>query len=153
MAHNIQNPGFKIIEHPADTGIAVYALSVEGLFQIAAEGMFSIICDTKSVGTDLKKNITIRDDSEIKLDDLLILWLEKLLYIHETSRILFSKFEIKKIKSGQGTTLLKAAIYGEKIDLKKHEAFISIKAPTYHKLNVSYNASGKYWSGYVIFDV
>jgi SHS2 domain-containing protein len=153
VPHIIKNPGFKIIEHPADTGMAICASSIENLFEVAAEGMFSIICDTKSVGLKLKRNITIRYESELKFDDLLILWLEKLLYIHETSRILFSKFEIKNLKSGQGMTSLKADIYGEKIDLKKHKVFISIKSPTYHKLEVSYDAFGKCWFGHVIFDV
>ena len=153
MSNNIRNPGFKIIEHPSDTGIAIYAVDIEGLFEIAAEGMFSIICDTKSVGHELKKSVKLKEASELNFDDLLILWLEKLLYIHETAGILFSKFEIKKLKVGQGMSVLDADIYGEKIDLKKHEVFISIKAPTYHKLKVSCNASGKRWSGQVIFDV
>jgi len=153
MAHNMKNPGFKIIEHSADTGIAVYALSIESLFEIAAEGMFSIICDTKSVGPELKKSVILRAASGLKLDDLLVLWLEKLLYIHETSRILFSGFEIKKLKVGKGGALLKADIYGEKIDLRKHRVFIAIKSPTYHKLKVIYDDCQKCWCGQVIFDV
>ena len=153
MGYNMENPGFKIIEHPADTGIEVYAANIEGLFEIAAEGMFSIICKTKGVGHELKKIIKLRETSEFGFDDLLILWLEKLLYIHETSRMLFSKFEIKKLKIGQGMSILDAVIYGEKINLKKHEVFISIKAPTYHKLKVSCDASGERWRGRVIFDV
>jgi SHS2 domain-containing protein len=153
MSYNMENPGFKIIDHPADTGIEIYAANIEGLFEIAAEGMFSIICRTESVGHGLKKTIKLREVSELKFDDLLILWLEKLLYIHETSLMLFSKFEIKKLKIGQGVSKLNAVIYGEKINLKKHEVFISIKAPTYHKLKVTCNASGEQWWGQVIFDV
>jgi SHS2 domain-containing protein len=153
MAYNMKNSGFNIIEHPADTGIEVYATNIEGLFEIAAEGMFSIICRTEGVGHELKKVIKLREASELKFDDLLVLWLEKLLYIHETSRVLFSKFEIKKLKIGQGISMLDAVIYGEKINLKKHEVFISIKAPTYHKLKVSCDTSGGRWWGRVIFDV
>jgi SHS2 domain-containing protein len=153
MLYNNQNPGFKIIEHPADTGIEVEAANIEDLFEIAAEGMFSIICRTESVGHVLKKTIKLREVSVLKYDDLLILWLEKLLYIHETSLMLFSKFEIKKLKIGQGMSRLDAIIYGEKINLEKHEVFISIKAPTYHKLKVSCDTSGEHWSGRVIFDV
>jgi SHS2 domain-containing protein len=150
---NTQNPGFKIVEHPADIGIAAHALSIEGLFEVAAEGMFSIICDTESIGTKLRKIVALREDSELKLDDLLILWLEKLLYIHETSGILFSKFEIKELKIGHGITLLKASVYGEKIDFEKHKVFTAIKSPTYHKLNVSFDSSEKRWRALVIFDV
>ena len=153
MQYNNQNPGFRIVEHPADTGIEVYAANIEGLFEIAAEGMFSIMCRTEGVGHELKKSIKLREASEIQLDDLLILWLEKLLYVHETTRTLFSKFEIKKLKIGQGMSILDAVIYGEKINMKKHELFISIKAPTYHKLKVSCDTSGGRWRGKVIFDV
>jgi SHS2 domain-containing protein len=153
MHHKTLNSGFRIIEHPSDIGIAAYASSLEGLFEIAAEGMFSIICKTKDVGQVLKKSITIKADTELRLDDLLVLWLERLLYIHETSHVLFTKFEIIKLKMGRGITLLRAIAYGEKIDLKRHEVFISIKAPTYHDLKVSYDDSGRFWSGQVIFDV
>jgi len=153
MSYELENPRFKIIDHPADTGIEIYAASIESLFEIAAEGMFSIICRAESVGHGLRKTIKIREVSELKFDDLLILWLEKLLYIHETSLMLFSKFEIKNLNIGQGMSRLDAIIYGEKINLKKHEVFISIKAPTYHKLKVSCDESGEHWSGRVIFDV
>jgi SHS2 domain-containing protein len=153
MSYYLENPGFKIIEHPADTGIEIYAASIESLFEIAAQGMFSIICRTESVGHGLRKTIKLREISVPKFDDLLILWLEKLLYIHETSLMLFSKFEIKNLKIGQGMSRLDAIIYGEKINLEKHEVFISIKAPTYHKLKVSCDSTGEHWSGRVIFDV
>ncbi len=153
MEYNSQVPGFKIIEHPADTGIVFNAANVESLFEIAAAGMFSIICDTESVGQGLRKTVKIKQGPKLGLDDLLISWLEKLLYIHETVGMLFSKFEIKRLNAGQGISVLDADIYGEKIDLEKHKVYISIKAPTYHKLKVYYDASGKYWSGQVIFDV
>jgi SHS2 domain-containing protein len=153
MAHDMEIPGFKIIEHSADTGIEVYAANIEDLFEIAAEGMFSIICRTESVEHKLRKTIKLREASAFKFDDLLILWLEKLLYVHETSLMLFSKFEIKNLEIGQGMSRLDAIIYGEKINLKKQEVLISIKAPTYHKLKVSCDASGEHWSGRVIFDV
>jgi SHS2 domain-containing protein len=153
MLYKTENPGFKIIEHPADTGIEIYAANVEDLFEIAAEGMFSIICETEGVGNEVRKTIKLREAKELKFDDLLILWLEKLLYVHETCLMLFSKFEVKKLMIGQGMSRLDAIIYGEKINLKKHEVFISIKAPTYHKLKVSCDSTGEHWSGRVIFDV
>ena len=40
---------FEILEHPSDTGLKVYAGTAEELFEICAEGMFSIICKLEKV--------------------------------------------------------------------------------------------------------
>lgn len=146
----MQKPGFKRIEHLSDTGIEFHGDSPERLFENAAKGMFSIITDTRNISKKKVLNISILVDHN-SLEDLLILWLEKLIYHFETSEMVFSNFEIRKISRSKKGYRLDAKIMGENIIRNKHDIRIGIKAPTYHQLTVK--DTGQKWRGRVIFDI
>jgi SHS2 domain-containing protein len=146
----LQKSGFKRVEHLSDTGIEFYGNSPERLFENAAMGMFSIIIDRDGVVSRDKIRISIVIDQD-SLEDLLILWLEKIIYHFETASMVFAVFNINSIiRSGQGC-ILKAEIRGENFDGKRHVIKTGIKAPTYHQLKVKKN--GQKWWGRVIFDI
>jgi len=146
----LNKKGFTNVEHLSDTGIEFYGDSLEKLFENAARGMFSIIINIDSVTLRDKIKISLTNDSD-DLEDLLILWLERLIYYFETESTVFAGFEVKKIKRcGQGYKM-DAEIMGEKFDSGRHEIKIGIKAPTYHQLAVK-NMGQKWW-GRVIFDI
>jgi SHS2 domain-containing protein len=86
-------------------------------------------------------------------EDLLISWLEKLLYWHEVDNILFEGFEVKSIRKKNGDVELSAEVSGEKIDLERHIIKTAIKAPTYHMLEIKKDGRYYNWKGRVIFDV
>jgi len=158
--NNRNNRKFTIIEHLSDIGIRVYAGSLEELFENAALGMFSIMCDLKTVKLVEKRRIEIKESSlksvKIGLEDLLVIWLEKLLYTYEVKKMLFSKFYIIRLINTDFRKLIEAEAYGEKIDFKRHELIIAVKAPTYHMLElktVSDKKLGYSWFAQVIFDV
>ena len=153
MAYKKTKEGFYTIEHQADIGLAIFARSLENFFEFAAEGMFSIICDIAGIEQRLKKVVRINEGHGMAPCDLLVLWLEKLLYIHETGSMLFSGFKIKKLEIKSGSVRLEALALGERIDFKKHTLHTSVKAPTYHKLEVSRDTESGLWSGQIIFDV
>jgi SHS2 domain-containing protein len=146
----LRKSGFKRVEHLSDTGIEFYGNSSERLFENAAMGMFSIIIDIDSVVSRDKIRISIAIDHD-SLEDLLILWLEKIIYHFETASMVFAAFNVNSIiRSGKGYRL-EAEIIGENFDDKRHVVKIGIKAPTYHQLEVKKN--GQKWWGRVIFDI
>ncbi len=146
----MQEPGFKRVEHLSDTGIEFYGDKLEKLFENAAMGMFSIIIDIDSVAGKDKIKVNIITDYD-NLDDLLVLWLEKIIYHFETASMVFAVFKVDSVKrSGQGYRL-KAEMVGENFDSGRHEIKIGIKAPTYHQLKIKNN--GQKWWGRVIFDI
>ena len=146
----MQRSGFKRIDHLSDTGIEFYGNKLEKLFENAAVGMFSIITDIESVIGKDKINVNIITDYN-DLEDLLILWLEKIIYHFETADMVFAVFKVDSVKrSGQGYKL-EAEIMGEKFDSSRHKIKIGIKAPTYHQLKIKNN--GQKWWGRVIFDI
>ncbi len=146
---------FKYTDHPSDIGIEFYGDSMEELFENAAAGMFSIITDPGKVDPVIKRSMVI-SRSKISSEDLLILWLEELLFIFDTENILFSGFTVSSISSPAGSKsgrfVLKATAGGEKADPLKHDIKVGIKAPTYHGLEII-KKGGKRWTGRVVFDV
>ncbi|MBM3705393.1 MAG: archease [Actinobacteria bacterium] len=144
---------YEILEHPSDVGLKVYAGTIGGLFEICAEGMFSIICRLEKVEKSETRSVSLFENNEMRLDEFMILWLDKLLYLHEVESMLFSSFRVLKLEVGNGISGLDAEVNGEKINLLKHELHISIKAPTYHMLQVKKDCSTGLWTGQVIFDV
>ena len=119
---------YEEIEHTADVGIRAYGHSLNELFANAAEGMFSLIADLKTVRPvgEVQVRVTAGD-----APTLLLRWLSDLLYVHETQHFLFCAFD----PSVRGTSLDGVA-QGEAIDKKRHELKLVIKAVTRHKLSV-----------------
>lgn len=160
--------GFEIIDHPSDTGIRVAARTVERLFELAASGMFSLMTAIENIKPFVSKNLRIVREPGLKIEDLFIIWLEELLYIYEVQELLLSEFKVFRVKAGDygynrdgepesknssRHSCVEAKISGEKIDLRRHDILVSIKAPTYHMLEVVKDSNSGLWKGQVIFDV
>ncbi len=119
---------YEEIEHTADVGIRAYGRTASEIFAAAAEGMFSLIADPANV--EPKGEVEIRLTAE-DLPKLLVAWLSELLFLHETQRLLFSRFDVRV----RGRSL-RAHVRGESIDKSRHELKLAIKAVTYHRLSV-----------------
>jgi SHS2 domain-containing protein len=152
MKSKIVNKKYRYIEHLSDIGLEFFGNTIEELFENAGEGMFSIICDLKKVRSLDKRRVRISQQSG-SFEDLLISWLEKLLYWHEVDNILFGVFEVKSIYKKNGDMELSAEISGEKIDLDRHIVKTAVKAPTYHMLEIKKDEKHCNWRGRIIFDV
>ena len=144
---------FVQIDHLSDIGIEAYGSSKEELFENEALGMFSIMCDLTNIKQIKRKKIFIKAEEIMELEDFLLLWLEKLLYIYEVEKMLFSRFDISRIENKNSYKSISAVIYGEKIDLGRHELRTAIKEPTYHKLYLKKDENTGIWIARVIFDV
>ena len=121
--------GFEIIDHTADVAIAAYGADMKKAFSNAAVGMFSIMTDIKKVNETVARDVEVTAD---ELKDLLVSWLNELLFICEVEKTLFKRFEISELNE----TRMLAKCYGEKINLKRHKFKAEIKAATYHMLEI-----------------
>ena len=88
---------FKFIEHTADVGVIAYGKDLKELFSNAAYGMFNIITDIKKIrNAELKiKNLKLKAYNS---EELLVAWLNELLYQYNIKRVIFSQFKIQKLK-------------------------------------------------------
>ena len=120
---------FEIIEHTADIGIAAYGNDLKKAFANAAYGLFSLMVDLKDVSDTLCREVKITAESQ---EDLLVAWLNELLYIFEVENVLFGRFRIDEFTE----TRLRSKCYGELIDPARHKIKMGVKATTYHMLKI-----------------
>jgi SHS2 domain-containing protein len=130
--------------HPADMGIRGIGPTIEASFEQAGLALTAIIADLQTIEPKEKAEINCEEqDNEI----LFVSWLNALLYVMATRKMLFSRFEIK-INNGQ----LNAKAWGEKLNVKKHKPTVEVKAATYADLKVVKNREDK-WIAQCIVDV
>ena len=132
------------IEHTADIGVRCKAPTLERLFECAARAMFELIVSLDSVEPAESVPVAVNAAS---LEELFVTWLEELLYVWESKRILLSSFAVRKISSGS----LEAEVAGEAYNAGRHDLQSEIKAATYHGLQIERKQDG--WEVQVIFDV
>jgi SHS2 domain-containing protein len=132
------------IEHTADTGLRCKAPTLEGLFECAARGMFEIIVSLDTVSPTESVPVSLE---AANLEELFVGWLEELLYIWESRRMLFSKFTVRSVKPRS----LEGEVAGEAYDPKRHELQSEIKTATSHDLRIEQKGDG--WEVQVIFDL
>jgi len=134
---------YELIEHTADVGIKVRAKDLKELFRKTALSMFDIIAKPKQEsGASKEIQIKLKTDDS---DELLITWLNELLFLSATKELIFFDFNINKLEN----TNLEAIVTGR--DIKNYQMNAEIKAATYHELKIEKIKSG--WEAQVIFDV
>jgi len=135
---------YRIIEHTADIGIVVEAGDLSGIFVNAAIAMFDIIAQRHepSQPTSLEKiNIVL---SSQKADELLVQWLNELLYLSATRGLIFVKFLVNRLDEHN----LDITAFGE--DKRYYQFKTEIKAATYNDLELRQGESS--YTAKVIFD-
>lgn len=135
--------GFQIIDHTADYGLEVHAGTIEGIFEQAARGMYSLITDVSRV--ENKKSIEIEVDGD-DIESLLVDFLNELLFYTDTEGFL-----LQECKVSLSDNNLKAACKGENYDSSRHELVEAVKAATYHMLEIRKENKG--FKATIIFDV
>jgi SHS2 domain-containing protein len=129
----------------ADSAFEAEGESLEELFEACAQATFEVMSDTQTVEAKKKEEIELKSEN---LDELLFNWLAELIYLKDFKTMFFSKYEIK-IEKPNGYKL-KASVWGEPINVKKHKVKIDVKAVTYHHLEVK--KTGNQWIAKVILD-
>jgi len=139
---------FEILEHTADIGMIVYGKNKREIFVNIAKGMFNIIVgdDSNLINNNFSCKVTLKAEG---LEDLLVAWLNELLYISETKLVILNKFKIKELSNFQ----IKAEVEGIKINPPSVKIEKEIKATTYHRLEIKKDEESGLWSAQVIFDV
>ena len=117
---------YKLLEHTADAMVEAYGEDLGERFGNAAYAMFDLMTDVSRVKPKGEVEIKLKAESR---EQLLVDFLQELLFLHETEDLILSKFEVKT--DGRD---LDARVWGEKFDEKRHSKHAVVKAITYHKL-------------------
>jgi SHS2 domain-containing protein len=120
---------FRTIDHTADIGLLVWGDSREALFENAAAGLFHLLYPGMRGGGRLGRRHEW-ELSERNLEELLVEWLRRLLYLHQDEGLFLSDF---KVDLGGGPRL-SAGCLGRPADRSGGQ--YDIKLVTYHGLEI-----------------
>lgn len=130
--------------HDADIGVRGSGASKEEAFEQAVVALTAVVADLHTVvPTEVVEVSCDAPDDELLFVD----WLNALVFEMATRRMLFSRFEVHI--SGQH---LHAIIWGEAIDLARHQPAVEVKGATYTALSVTPDESGT-WRAQCVVDV
>jgi SHS2 domain-containing protein len=135
---------FELIDHTADIGIIAYGNTLAELFENAAYGLFSVIIEIDMVEPKERYKIYVNAMDE---EELLISWLNELIYFWEVKRVLGSMFKVNIISNSS----LEGELYGEVFNPKKHRIEHIVKAVTYYNFKLTREEKG--WRAQVILDI
>lgn len=125
---------YKILDHTADIMFEVYGKTLNELFTNAAIATFDVMVKRSSIASKIKKEINLENKDPEKL---LFEFIEELIYLKDAEYLVFKTFKVK-IKNNS----LKAIVEGEKINPKKHNLLLDVKAITLHKYKLSKTKAG-----------
>lgn len=134
--------GYEPIDHTADVGLRVWAADLAGLFRVAGLGLTSLLTDRAAVRPIERVRLRV---TGIDLEELLVAWLNEMLYRFDLGGFLFADFEeLQFAREAEGEYRLEAFGLGEHRSAKRHPGGIAVKAATYHGLRVVPDADGRY---------
>ncbi|MGD9963276.1 MAG: archease [Thermoplasmata archaeon] len=117
---------YKLLEHTADAMVEVYGATLGERFANAAYALFDQMTDVTKVSPTGEVRLELEADSR---EQLLVDFLQELLYLHEVGNIVFGEFDVDT----DGKKLV-ALARGEPFDVNKHPKRSVVKGVTYHRL-------------------
>ena len=131
---------YQEIPHTADVALRVWAGDLAALYAEAAEGMCALLAAEPAPGDEESRQVEVRGDDA---ESLLVAWLQELLYLAETERVMFTGFQVQTA----APPCLRAEVRGRPLArLGKW-----IKAVTYHNIKIQSTAEG--FEVTIVFDV
>ena len=139
--------GYEFIDHTADVAADLTGRTVEELFVSAAQALTDTITHLEAVRPVVTQSVTLESGA---LDDLLVDWLNELLYRFEVQNVLVSDATVT-IAHAADRWHLGGTIAGELFDSARHPSRVLVKSATYHGLHVTEGSGG--WTARIVFDI
>jgi SHS2 domain-containing protein len=132
----------------ADAAVEIKCKKLEDVFREAAEATTDIMVNRKTLKAKKVRKVALKNAD---LEQLLLKWLEEIVFIKDAHNFLGKNFRVK-IKENKKTKEfeLEGKINGEEVDQKRHEIRTDVKAVTMHMFSLKKEKSG--WEALVILD-
>ncbi|MBI2970960.1 MAG: archease [Candidatus Aenigmarchaeota archaeon] len=132
----------------ADVAFEATGRTLDELLEQAALATTNVMVkELKTVKHKVSKKITVKAESE---EMLLFNFLQEIIFHKDADLLLFSAYNVGIKKTSKGFALACTA-KGEKLDMKKHELMVDVKAVTLHMFEVKKTKGG--WKAHVILDI
>ncbi len=132
---------YRLLDHTADALVEAYGETISERYANAAFALFDQMTDVSTVKPVGEVKVVLSADDE---EQLLVDFLQELLFIHDTDGYVFNDFEVEVAGLN-----LEAVARGEKFDPSRHPKRSVVKGVTYHNLKI--DNKGKTLT--VLFDV
>lgn len=135
------------LDHTADIAVELRAPDREGLYARALAAFTDAV--TPLEGVEPRRRRVLEVDAP-DAEELMVSWLEELLYVYEVDALLLSRAAVSIEEQGDHLHLT-AIAWGEPQDPERHPTRVLLKGVTYHRLAVHRDGEG--WFARVIFDI
>lgn len=133
----------------ADIAFEAEGETLEELFIAAALATTNVmIRDLQQIA--LKEKREIRVEAE-EMDLLLFNFLQEIIFYKDAEQLLFSNYDVKINEKDTALRLI-AEVYGERLDMEKHDLVVDVKAVTLHQFELKKMEEGG-WKAKVILDI
>jgi SHS2 domain-containing protein len=139
--------GYTFIDHTADVAADLTGHTLEELFAAAAQALTDTLTDRAQVHAVITQSVTVEAPT---VEDLLVDWLNELLYRFEVRNVLVLDATVT-IEEAGGRWQLGATVAGEMFNPARHPSRVLVKSATYHGLSVRQGAGG--YSARIVFDI
>jgi SHS2 domain-containing protein len=120
-------------EHEADVGVRGRGDTPARAFSEAAGALFSLLCEDLSA---IRPAVAVPVTCEAaNLDELLVAFLNELLFLFDSRRMVFGVFDVRIDETADGLRLT-ATARGEPFDPRRHEFTVLPKGATFTALAV-----------------
>ncbi len=128
-------PKYKFLKHTADAKFQAFGKTLEEAFSSAALATVSLMWDWKIIENKLKLEFEVRGKD---LEQLLVNFLEEILYLWDSQMFLVGKVEKIEIMSRDERYFLRARFSGDKYS-DKYKIYGNVKAITYNEMEIKKN--------------
>jgi len=123
------DPGYRILEHPADIGIESWGQTFPEALSMAVSGLVSILVNPATVEPAERRRITVTAADN---ETLVVRVLSEVLYLFDGLGFAPHGFQIESSSESE----VRGFMTGELIRAGKHKLRLDVKAITYHQLSV-----------------
>ena len=139
--------GYAFVDHTADVAADLTGRSAADLFASAAHALTDTITDLATVQPVVTQSVTLDAGS---IEDLLVDWLNELLYRFEVRNLLVSASAVT-VREHHGRWYLEGSVAGDTFDPARHPSRVLVKSATYHGLHVTHEHDT--WKTRIVFDI
>ena len=142
-------PSSEHFEHGADVGVRGFGATPARAFEEAAKALFALLVERpEAVCPQIEERLEVE---AANLEELLVAFLNELISLSDTRRIVFGQFEVEISGGSSSPFRLTGRARGESFDPGRHEFTVVPKGATYTALRVA--RDGEQWVAQCVVDV
>ncbi len=124
---------YRFLNHTADAKFQAFGRTLEEAFSNAALATASLMWDVGAVARTVKRRVCVEGRD---LEQLLLHFLEEVIYAFETQSFLLASVEEMRIKAGTGGGFWLRAVFVGDDEPSKHRLHGEVKAVTYNEMKI-----------------